>query len=167
MRDTKSVGLEEDDDEDYESSLNQSFDASTTSKNDDFTDQDNTTNEPQDHFSTTPTVSVEPPPLKYIPKLNKSRDSPDTNDTIKLCPDTWTLDDVLQFLSLNDCSMHCESFRNANVDGKRMLELTKDDIITLLGMKVGPALKIYDLIQQLKLKSNPKLMKGNMIKKFL
>jgi SAM domain (Sterile alpha motif) len=36
-----------------------------------------------------------------------------------------------------------------------LLQLTKDDIIELLGMKVGPALKIYDLIQQLKNKANP------------
>lgn len=50
-----------------------------------------------------------------------------------------------------------------------MLNLTKDEIIEL-GMKVGPALKIYDLIQQLKRKIDPiqsRLMKANLNKKFL
>lgn len=41
------------------------------------------------------------------------------------------------------------------IDGKALLTLTKDQIIDLTGMKVGPSLKIYDLIQQLKIKINP------------
>lgn len=164
--------MEEDDDDDYESSLNQSFDASTTSKNDELTDLD-FTNDQQELLTTSsimPNVPEQPPPmLKYIPRLNRSSNtnSPDKVDPTQLCPDTWTNDDVIQFLTVNDCSIHCESFSAASVDGKRLLELTKDDIITLLGMKVGPALKIYDLIQQLKCRINPKLLKGNMNKKFL
>lgn len=160
--------MEEDDDDDYESSLNQSFDASTTSKNDDLTDQD-FNNDQQELTSSTQSVQEQPPVLKYIPILNRSSNStsPVTADSHQLCPDTWTNEDVGRFLTVNDCAIHCESFSTANVDGKRMLELTKDDIIQLFGMKVGPALKIFDLIQQLKSKFNPKLMKGNMNKKFL
>jgi hypothetical protein len=41
------------------------------------------------------------------------------------------------------------------IDGRTLLTLTKDQIIDLTGMKVGPSLKIYDLIQQLKIKLNP------------
>lgn len=55
------------------------------------------------------------------------------------------------------------------IDGKTLLKLTKDEIINFTGMKVGPSLKIFDLIQQLKIKVNPaqsRLMKAN-IKKFL
>jgi len=37
-----------------------------------------------------------------------------------------------------------------NVDGEKLLELTKDQIVILTGMKVGPALKILDIISQLK-----------------
>lgn len=167
--------MEEDDDDDYESSLNQSFDASTTSKNDDLTDLD-FNNDQQELMTTSSSImpnvqqpEEELPMLKYIPRLNRSSNtnSPDKADSTQLCPDTWTNDDVIQFLTTNDCSLHCESFSAAAVDGKRLLELTKDDIITLLGMKVGPALKIYDLIQQLKCRINPKLLKGSMNKKFL
>lgn len=49
------------------------------------------------------------------------------------------------------------------------MELTKDEIINFTGGKVGPSLKIYDLIEQLQIKVNPaqsRLMKAN-IKKFL
>lgn len=162
-------GMEEDDDDDYESSLNQSFDASTTSKNDELTDQDFNNDQQDLSNSMQSSAPDQPPPHKYIPKLNRSSNtsSPDKTDSLQLCPDTWTNDDVVQFLTVNDCTIHCESFREAKVDGKRMLELTKDDIITLLDMKVGPALKICDLIEQLKCRINPKLMKGNMNKKFL
>lgn len=75
-----------------------------------------------------------------------------------------------QFLRINDCTAHCDTFSRNKVDGKRLLQLSKDEIIALLGMKVGPALKILDLIQQLKCKVNPtksRMMKANINKKFL
>lgn len=114
-------------------------------------------------------------PQKYIPKLKHSSsvtNSPEaaitTPETTNLLqPETWTLDEVVQFLTINDCKSHLHSFISSQVDGKRMLELTKDDIITLLGMKVGPALKIFDLIQQLKCRVNPRLKNSSSSKKFL
>lgn len=36
-----------------------------------------------------------------------------------------------------------------------MLTLNKEDILEYTGGKVGPSLKIYDLIQQLKIKVKP------------
>lgn len=44
-----------------------------------------------------------------------------------------------------------------NVDGKKLLNLNKGEIIHMTGNKVGPSLKIYDLIQ--KLKNNTKRKK--------
>nr|CAD7413851.1 unnamed protein product [Timema poppensis] len=41
------------------------------------------------------------------------------------------------------------------IDGKSLLNLTEDDIFELTGGKVGPSLKIHDLIQQLKARVNP------------
>lgn len=49
------------------------------------------------------------------------------------------------------------------------LNLSKEDILEFTGGKVGPSLKILDLIQQLKIKVNPsqlRHMKAN-IKKIL
>ncbi|KAI8124851.1 hypothetical protein FF38_03782 [Lucilia cuprina] len=89
---------------------------------------------------------------KYIPRLS---DCTDSDNIAELMPDTWNVYDVSQFLRVNDCTAHCDTLSRNKIDGKRLLQLSKDEIITLLGMKVGPALKIYDLIQQLKCKVNP------------
>ncbi|XP_052866872.1 polycomb protein Sfmbt [Anopheles cruzii] len=73
----------------------------------------------------------------------------------QITPDNWEVKDVAMFLTINDCAVHTEQFVQNRIDGRRLLELSKDDIITLLSLKVGPALKIYDLIQQLKCKIDP------------
>ncbi|XP_030380492.1 polycomb protein Sfmbt isoform X2 [Scaptodrosophila lebanonensis] len=89
---------------------------------------------------------------KYIPRLADI----DSNEAqVDLMPESWNVYDVSQFLRVNDCTAHCDTFSRNKIDGKRLLQLTKDDIIPLLGMKVGPALKISDLIAQLKCKINP------------
>ena len=48
-------------------------------------------------------------------------------------------------------------------DGKSLLSLTKDQIMDVIGFKIGPTLKIYHLIQQLKIKSQ----KANLKKSYL
>ncbi|XP_034472824.1 polycomb protein Sfmbt isoform X1 [Drosophila innubila] len=89
---------------------------------------------------------------KYIPRLADI----DSNEAqLELMPDSWNVYDVSQFLRVNDCTAHCDTFSRNKIDGKRLMQLTKDDIMPLLGMKVGPALKISDLIAQLKCKINP------------
>ncbi|XP_037958251.1 polycomb protein Sfmbt isoform X2 [Teleopsis dalmanni] len=104
---------------------------------------------------------------KYIPRLTDSNDISSTSNNnsyltvttsdaqTELTPDNWNVYDVSQFLRVNDCTAHCDTFSRNKIDGKRLMELSKDEIITMFGMKVGPALKIFDLIQQLKCKINP------------
>lgn len=58
-------------------------------------------------------------------------------------------------------------FSFQKIDGKGLLNLNKDDIIMFTGGKVGPSLKIYDLIQQLKIKVNPSRHMKPPGKKFL
>lgn len=70
-----------------------------------------------------------------------------------ITPEAWDTEDVSEFLMINDCAPYCSNF--CHITGKTMLDLTKDEIIELLQMKVGPSLKIYDLIQQLKCKLKP------------
>ncbi|XP_073989613.1 scm-related gene containing four mbt domains isoform X3 [Rhodnius prolixus] len=89
---------------------------------------------------------------KLIPKLV---DASEPLELSKVDPSDWDEMDVGQFLTLNNCAPYCESFTNKKINGKVLLTLTKDQIIDLTGMKVGPSLKIYDLIQQLKNKVNP------------
>lgn len=49
-------------------------------------------------------------------------------------------------------SNYCILFFPQDIDGKKFLTLTKEQIVNLTGMKVGPSLKVYDLIQMLKAK---------------
>lgn len=76
-------------------------------------------------------------------------------DMEETSPDLWSVAEVCAFLVDHDCAAHCECFKKHKVDGKRLLKMSKDDIITVLGMKVGPALKIFDLITQLKDRLDP------------
>ena len=43
-------------------------------------------------------------------------------------------------------------FSLQNIDGKMFVSLTKEQIVSLTGMKVGSSLKIFELIQVLKSK---------------
>ena len=89
---------------------------------------------------------------KYIPRLNPL--CPNSLESENISPLDWDKTDVAQFLQINECGAYCETFTEQNVDGGRLLSLTKDQIIDLTGFKVGPSLKIFDLIQQLKSKIN-------------
>jgi len=77
------------------------------------------------------------------------------DDDITLSPLEWDCNDVVEFLKRSNCSQHCELFMKHKIDGKKLLQLTQNEIIQLLGMKVGPAIKVFDLIQQIKAKVAP------------
>lgn len=79
----------------------------------------------------------------------------DEEDDITLSPLEWDCNDVIEFLKRSNCSQHCELFMKHKIDGKKLLQLSQNEIIQLLGMKVGPSLKVFDLIQQIKVKVAP------------
>ncbi|KAJ8730657.1 hypothetical protein PYW08_002070 [Mythimna loreyi] len=107
--------------------------------------QDSIQNAPQ----LSPVASVEDSdPDKVIPRLVNTSVPLDVLNSVD--PENWTTADVARFLTVNDCQPYCVNF--TNITGPMMLQLTKDEIIELLEMKVGPSLKIFDLIQQLKCK---------------
>ncbi|KAJ3631401.1 hypothetical protein MTP99_012530 [Tenebrio molitor] len=112
-------------------------------------------------------INTTPTSTKLIPRLVDN--SGGSCETGELCPEEWNVFDVAQFLRVNDCANYCDSFSKQKVDGKTLMNLNKEDILEYTGGKVGPSLKIFDLIQQLKIKVNPaqiRHMKAN-IKKFL
>ncbi|XP_046610673.1 polycomb protein Sfmbt [Neodiprion virginianus] len=90
---------------------------------------------------------------KFIPRLADGLQK--NSDFGDLVPAEWNVFDVAQFLRVNDCATYCDNFSKRKIDGNALLTLTKDQIIDLTGFKVGPSLKIFDLIQQLKIKVNP------------
>ncbi|KAE8752631.1 hypothetical protein FOCC_FOCC000753 [Frankliniella occidentalis] len=73
----------------------------------------------------------------------------------ELNPNEWDVNDVSHFLKVNDCAAYCDNFARKSINGKALLNLTKEEVMALSGMKVGPSLKISDLIQQLRIKVNP------------
>ena len=84
------------------------------------------------------------------------------DDDITLSPLEWDCNDVIEFLKRSNCSQHCELFMKHKIDGKKLLQLSQNEIIQLLGMKVGPAIKVYDLIQQIKAKVAPFMANAGM-----
>lgn len=153
------------------------FDQSTESVGDDdmgglkTEDEDGESNSATGNPSSAPSEITDIEMEKIIPRLiNDNGSSSPEPGTGQINPDSWDVKDVAMFLTANDCTLHCEPFVANGIDGKRLLQLSKDDIITLLNMKVGPSLKIYDLIQQLKCKIDPsksRLLKSSLGKKYL
>ncbi|XP_071519932.1 uncharacterized protein [Panulirus ornatus] len=87
----------------------------------------------------------------YIPRLI---DGP-IKDGSKVQPKLWTPQDVAQFLKTNDCGAYCDNFVSQNIHGSKLLTLSQNEVMGLTGMKVGPSLKIHDLVQQLLALVNP------------
>lgn len=59
--------------------------------------------------------------------------------------------DVFEFVySLPGCTMYADQFRRQEIDGRALTLLTEDHLMTTLGVKLGPALKICSCIRDLR-----------------
>ncbi|KAJ8337183.1 hypothetical protein SKAU_G00384030 [Synaphobranchus kaupii] len=59
----------------------------------------------------------------------------------------WTVDEVASFIqSLPGCEDPAERFREEQIDGKSFLLLSQSDIVKIMSVKLGPALKIYNSV---------------------
>ncbi|XP_026057479.1 lethal(3)malignant brain tumor-like protein 4 isoform X2 [Carassius auratus] len=59
----------------------------------------------------------------------------------------WTAEEVADFIhSLPGCEEQSKQFREEQIDGKAFLLLTQRDIVKIMSVKLGPALKIYNSI---------------------
>eukprot|EP00092_Neocalanus_flemingeri_P002642 GFUD01002830.1.p1 GENE.GFUD01002830.1~~GFUD01002830.1.p1 ORF type:complete len:941 (-),score=155.86 GFUD01002830.1:208-3030(-) len=67
-------------------------------------------------------------------------------------PAEWNIDETIFNISYMDPSLavHVETFRTHEIDGKALLLLTSDMMMKYLGLKLGPALKICNIIDKLK-----------------
>ncbi|CAH1778139.1 unnamed protein product [Owenia fusiformis] len=90
-------------------------------------------------------------PSSHIPRVVQGEGPSHLGDKSKpITPEEWSSIDVCHFLRLNECGNHCDSFRSRSIDGSTFINLSREQIVNLTGMKVGPSLKIFDLIQQLR-----------------
>uniref|UniRef100_A0A8C1M2Z9 L3MBTL histone methyl-lysine binding protein 4 n=1 Tax=Cyprinus carpio TaxID=7962 RepID=A0A8C1M2Z9_CYPCA len=63
----------------------------------------------------------------------------------------WTVEEVADFIhSLPGCEEQAKQFREEQIDGKAFLLLTQRDIVKIMSVKLGPALKIYNSILMFK-----------------
>ncbi|XP_077069480.1 lethal(3)malignant brain tumor-like protein 3 isoform X6 [Siphateles boraxobius] len=63
----------------------------------------------------------------------------------------WNTEEVSSFVrGLPGCREHAATFRKEQIDGEAFLLLTQSDIVKILSIKLGPALKIYNSILMLK-----------------
>uniref|UniRef100_A0A673M281 Lethal(3)malignant brain tumor-like protein 4 n=1 Tax=Sinocyclocheilus rhinocerous TaxID=307959 RepID=A0A673M281_9TELE len=63
----------------------------------------------------------------------------------------WNTEEVASFVrGLPGCREHAATFRKEQIDGEAFLLLTQSDIVKILSIKLGPALKIYNSILMLK-----------------
>uniref|UniRef100_H3DLY5 L3MBTL histone methyl-lysine binding protein 1b n=1 Tax=Tetraodon nigroviridis TaxID=99883 RepID=H3DLY5_TETNG len=63
----------------------------------------------------------------------------------------WSAEEVASFVKgLPGCKEHAATFKTEQIDGEAFLLLTQTDIVKILSIKLGPALKIYNSILMLK-----------------
>nr|CAH7713548.1 unnamed protein product [Callosobruchus chinensis] len=62
-------------------------------------------------------------------------------------PRRWSNRDVMDFiLGLSCCDVNVDVFRKEQIDGEAFLALSQSDILSILKLKMGPAVKLYNSI---------------------
>jgi type IV secretory pathway VirB10-like protein len=93
---------------------------------------------------------------KYIPRLLDAAGNatPRSRDQ-SLEPESWTVKNLASFLEVNECSNLVTNFALKEVDGRKFLNLTKQEIMSLVNNKMGPCLKVEHLQKLLKDRLSP------------
>ncbi|XP_071540645.1 polycomb protein SCMH1-like isoform X1 [Panulirus ornatus] len=67
-------------------------------------------------------------------------------------PAEWTVEEVIKHIAATDPALanHADLFRRHEIDGKALLLLNSDMMMKYMGLKLGPALKICNLINKIR-----------------
>lgn len=97
---------------------------------------------PAELEAATSTTPADPAPLQESPLAVVAKTP--TNE--------WTIEDVIQYIDATDpgLAIHADLFRKHEIDGKALLLLNSDMMMKYMGLKLGPALKICNLVTRLK-----------------
>lgn len=104
--------------------------------------------------STSPTAAKQP--RKSVPELeaatSTTQSETSTNRTPSTEPAEWTIEDVIHYIGITDPALgqHADLFRKHEIDGKALLLLNSDMMMKYMGLKLGPALKICNLVNRIK-----------------
>ncbi|KAK3739524.1 hypothetical protein QZH41_016199, partial [Actinostola sp. cb2023] len=66
----------------------------------------------------------------------------------------WSIDEVVEFVTPRDCKKFATVFQEQEVDGKALMLLSLDDIHKVLGVTLGPAIKLHDDVQKLRIRKH-------------
>ncbi|XP_018589783.1 sterile alpha motif domain-containing protein 13 [Scleropages formosus] len=59
-------------------------------------------------------------------------------------PADWAIADVVNYFRAAGFEEQANAFEDQEIDGKSLLLMTRNDVLTGLTIKLGPALKIYE-----------------------
>ncbi|XP_006635040.2 sterile alpha motif domain-containing protein 13 [Lepisosteus oculatus] len=59
-------------------------------------------------------------------------------------PQEWAVSDVVNYFKAAGFEEQAIAFQDQEIDGKSLLLMTRNDVLTGLSIKLGPALKIYE-----------------------
>uniref|UniRef100_A0A3B5M757 SAM domain-containing protein n=1 Tax=Xiphophorus couchianus TaxID=32473 RepID=A0A3B5M757_9TELE len=62
----------------------------------------------------------------------------------RVSPVDWTVSDVVSYFTAVGFPEQAAAFRTQEIDGKSLLLMQRNDVLTGLSIKLGPALKIYE-----------------------
>nr|XP_006811109.1 PREDICTED: lethal(3)malignant brain tumor-like protein 3-like [Saccoglossus kowalevskii] len=97
--------------------------------------------------------AMTPYPAKDLPLCweQHSKLLPGVSDITASEVSKWSTDQVSEFVKkLPGCEEHAQKFAEEQIDGEAFLLLTQTDIVKIMSIKLGPALKIYNAILILK-----------------
>ncbi|XP_011168603.2 polycomb protein Scm isoform X2 [Solenopsis invicta] len=104
--------------------------------------------------STSPTSTKQA--RKSVPELEAATSTTQSeasgNRTPSAEPGEWTIEDVIHYIAITDPALgqHADLFRKHEIDGKALLLLNSDMMMKYMGLKLGPALKICNLVNRIK-----------------
>lgn len=71
-----------------------------------------------------------------------------------LSPTEWNVEDVALYVRSIGFEIESEHFQAREIDGHTLLHLSRREVLYQMGLKLGPALKIYAYIYDLQKKNN-------------
>ncbi|KAK6640945.1 hypothetical protein RUM44_012643 [Polyplax serrata] len=101
-----------------------------------------------------PLIETNHPMTTVSAEMEAATSTTQSESPPKLPPDPsdWSIDDVIQHIAFTDPALgsHADLFRKHEIDGKAFLLLTSEMMMKYMGLKLGPALKISNLVNRVK-----------------
>jgi lethal(3)malignant brain tumor-like protein len=83
-----------------------------------------------------------------------------TSKSYERNPISWSVEEVADYVSkLPNCADIAEKFEQDEIDGTALLSLTQEDLVKFMGVKLGPAIKVYNRIMALREYINVKFIR--------